>query len=90
MENRKKHEYLDWLWRLLKFGAIEQKDLDREAGRLYNFPKCCIDNYVRLMEEGRTPGKHMDNLYGKDDLSDIKDNPRVRCEKCRKSTHSGR
>jgi hypothetical protein len=89
MEAKNKRKYVDWLWRLLEFGVIEQQDLDREAGHLYEFPKCCVDNYVRLRGESRTPGHYMGNLYGQDDLSDIKKNPRVRCEKCRKSNNLG-
>jgi hypothetical protein len=78
---------MHWLWRLArKHGTIEESDVNREGGKIYGFPKCCIDNYVRLFDEGKPPGDYMDALYGEDNLSDIADNPRVRCAKCRKNT----
>jgi hypothetical protein len=86
VQRKTRIRYMHWLWRLARqHGTIEESDVNREGGKIYDFPKCCIDNYVRLMERGESPGKFMDELYGFDDCRDISENPRVRCAKCRKS-----
>jgi len=80
-----KRKFMDWLWLLHSFGLISDEDLDQQAGRLYGFNQCCIDNYKALRKAGISGvGAYMDNLYGADDLDDILSNPHVRCIKCRK------
>jgi len=80
-----KRKFMDWLWRAHDFGLISEEDLDQEAGRLYGFNQCCIDNYKALRSSGISAvGARMNNLFGADDKEDISDNPHVRCAKCRK------
>jgi hypothetical protein len=78
---------MDWLWRIHDLGLIEEEDLDREAGRLYGFNKCCIDNYISISKKGiRDVARRMMKIYGPDEelLKSLLNNPHVRCAKCRK------
>lgn len=82
---RQKRKYIYWLWNLVERGVIEDRDLHQEAGRLYKFPQCCIDNYIFIFSFGIAPGKFMNALFGPDDMTGMREEDRlVRCEKCRK------
>jgi len=86
VQKKTKIRYMHWLWKLAReFGTIEESDVDREGGKIYGFPKCCVDNYVKLMNEGKNPGSTMDKWYGFYDCRDISDNTRDRCAKCRRN-----
>ena len=83
MGKETKSKYMNWLWRVHDFGLIEEEDLDREAGRLYRYNKCCIDNYVAISKAGvRGVALQMNKIYGPDE--DSLEVQHVRCAKCRK------
>jgi len=84
-ERKNKLQYIHWLLKTAKRSSIEQSDVDREGGKIYGFRRCCVDNYVRLVAEGKMAGAYMDFIFGEDDMSDISDNPHVRCVRCRKT-----
>jgi hypothetical protein len=77
-------EYCTWLRKLKKFGLITESDYHRELGKLYGYKKCCIDNFVTLVEKNIKCGKYMDLTYGRDECDDLLPTKiHVRCLKCR-------
>jgi hypothetical protein len=52
----------------------------RKMGRKFGYPECCIDNFINLIEEGKSPYWYMRWKYGKDRFAKT---GYVRCSKCR-------
>ena len=73
----------DWLDRLLIMGVIEEEDWNRENGNFENFPKCCVEWFIELINvpEAEKVGKSVftDRHFGKDNFVGY-----VRCPNCRK------
>jgi len=72
-----------FLIRLIKYGKITMEDYHIQMGYMSGYKKCCIDNFIKLLNYG--PSKfvgvsaYMDKKYG----SDLKEIHHVRCKKCR-------
>ena len=75
-----KNPYLNFLKRFWCLGKIELKDYDRELGKHFGYPKCCVDNYISFSERGERVGEKMNEIYGKD-----KQVGYVRCPNCREN-----
>lgn len=62
------------------FGIISFPELERKKGEYYGYPKCCIDNFINLKFNGKTPGEYMMKHYGPDIMDGT---GYIRCPKCR-------
>ena len=79
--NRRNHVYkgLQYMFnRLCLFGKISANDAHRAIGNISGYPKCCIDNFIKLAERGVPAAKYMDKTYGNTDNCGY-----VKCLKCR-------
>lgn len=65
VKRKAEHLYGRMLQKMYNLGTITRMDIERDLGKYYKFPKCCIDNYVELYKKDYMPGAHMDHLYGK-------------------------
>jgi hypothetical protein len=68
-----------WLTKLYDMGTITTEDLDRERGRQYGYPKCCIEAFIQLNKEVDNVALVAEIIYGVDNLHI----EYVRCPKCR-------
>jgi len=49
--------------KMVILGKVELEDFHRVVGKFYGFPKCCVENYVRLMEMGVPPALYMHEVF---------------------------
>jgi hypothetical protein len=69
----------DFIAKLVVLGKIEVEDWDRETGKHYGIPKCCVEWYITLDKIGiHDQGGYMDRMYGED----VSKAGYVRCPKC--------
>lgn len=75
--------YVDiWLDRMVVMGKIEQDDWNRENGKYFGIPRCCVEWYIFLHSLNIEPiGSFMNVVFGEDDHDKYQ---YVRCPKCRK------
>ena len=45
-----------FIHRLYIYGKIDKYDLIREEGKYFEYPKCCIENYIKLVKSGNLVG----------------------------------
>ena len=67
----------DWLKYLYRNERISLEKYHWEMGLVCGFPKCCIKNFVGLVQKAESPGIYMDKIYEYDNIN------YVRCPKCR-------
>lgn len=65
VKRKAEHLYGRMLQKMYDLGTITRADIERDLGKYYNFPKCCINNYVELFKKVDMVAAHMDHLYGK-------------------------
>ena len=57
--------FVNWLAKLLVMGMISREDWDRENGKFFGFPDCCIKWYIFMGKLGIVRrGAMTDYLYG--------------------------
>ena len=57
--------FIRWLDRLIVMGVISVEDWDREAGKFFGYPDCCIKWFIFMGKMGILRiGSMMDYLYG--------------------------
>lgn len=76
----------DWLYHftdeLVKRGVITLRDHHTYWGRFYNFPECCINFYITLLEDGiELPAQWMWENYPESKYDSVS---YVQCPKCLK------
>jgi hypothetical protein len=79
MTYEEKRRMNTFLLRLKDFGKISPADFDFECGKLWGYPPCCIEHYMRLSAAGYAPGFITDLVLGRDEQGTTY----VRCPKCR-------
>lgn len=70
--------YQYYLFKMIVLGKISSIDADREMGKQCKYPKCCVDNFVKLRKLGLSPAAWMRDTYGESENSGY-----VQCLKCR-------
>jgi len=53
------------LWRMYELVMITRTDIERDLGKYYKYPKCCVDNFTSLLKKGHRVHRYMDFLYGR-------------------------
>ncbi len=76
--------YIDMIRRLWCYGTITENDFHRELGRYFKYPKCCIDNFIRLGNMGVYASLYMEEKYGEAKTKFKSDFVYVKCAECRK------
>lgn len=57
--------FVNWLDRLVIMGVISVEDWDRELGKFFGYPDCCIKWFIFMGKMGISLiGSTMDYLYG--------------------------
>jgi len=77
-------EFLNWLDKLLIMGTIGHDDWDRECGKFFGYPKCCIKWFIFMSKLNAHVGRMTDYLYGAVHCGYVK------CPKCIKETKNAR
>jgi len=70
--------FILWLDRLLVMGTIGSDDWDRECGKFFGYPNCCIEWFIFMSKLNAHVGRMTDYLYGAVHCGYVK------CPKCRK------
>ena len=65
-----------WLDRLLIMGTIGHDDWDRECGKFFGYPNCCIKWFVFMSKINTYVSEMTDYLYGETHCGYVK------CPKC--------
>ena len=65
---------------MYRFGRITLMDYHRNMGKYYAYPKCCVDNFVKIQKMNLAAYAHMMGLYGE---CPIDNGGHVLCFECR-------
>lgn len=65
---------------LYQLGAIDLAGLDKELGKYFDYPKCCVDFFISIRKKTSKVSTYVNSIYG----PDLNPTGYVRCPSCRK------